>query len=640
MRRNPWVRVWFFCWVALSLLVDRGARAAEVYGQPPAAAGGLIASSWIDPNGSDSDMYAWDAFALAADQQIAEVSWRGGYLYNAYYGPVVDFRIRIYESIAGGFQPNVVKPPLVSYSVGGTAGETYAGSFGGTAMYDYRFTLPTPFPAKAGVKYWMQIEGVQRVYPDWALAVGTGGDGSHFMFSTGAHRYWSASADTAFALHTAASQTYSIGGNIALRFYASPVGGVTVTAGGQSAITTANGNYLITGLDAGTYIVACSLPGYGFEPISQELRVGPSRSGIDFKAYPTATISGRVTLNGVGLSGVTMFAGGYSAVTGPDGTYVITDLLPGQYYTSCLGRAGYTFAPPWVLALANPDAVGIDFTATSDLPPPPTGLSALPGNDRIELAWDAAAGAQSYRVKRGTASGGPYSVVGDGVTANGYVDLPLSGGTAYFYVVSSVNSKGEGPDSAELQTSTLPNAPLAPSGLMAFGGAGAVDLSWSAVTDAAYYRVKRSALTGGPYTVIAENVLIPSFGDRLLAPGTTWFYVVSAVSPGGESSDSAEAQASTDAGLASVTVSPAQVRGGRTARGTVALTGTARRAVTVLLASSGKAAAVPKQVVIKQGASSATFTITTRTVKKAQTVVLSAQLGEESRTTSLLVRVK
>lgn len=80
----------------------------------------------------------------------------------------------------GGSQPDVSNPPLVEYETGGNAGETFAGVFGGTTMYDYRFTLPASFHALAGVKYWIQFEAWQSGFPGWSIATGTGGDAYHF----------------------------------------------------------------------------------------------------------------------------------------------------------------------------------------------------------------------------------------------------------------------------------------------------------------------------------------------------------------------------------------------------------------------------------------------------------------------------
>jgi hypothetical protein len=191
--------------VALWSLSLWEANADVVFTRPPDGTGALIPSSWVDPDGSDSDMYAYDDFTLASDQTITEIHWRGGYIYGAPYGRVFNFTVTFYASIAGGSQPHCTNPQLPEiylayYDVGGIAGETLAGTYGGTTMYDYSFVLPSPFQATGGVKYWVRVEASQPTYPDWGIAVGTGGDGQHFAFSTGAAMFFFASGDTAFTL--------------------------------------------------------------------------------------------------------------------------------------------------------------------------------------------------------------------------------------------------------------------------------------------------------------------------------------------------------------------------------------------------------------------------------------------------------
>jgi hypothetical protein len=154
------------------------ADAGVLYQQPPNPSGGSYVSSWWDPDGSNYDRYVWDAFTLGASADIHSIQWRGTYGAS---GPVSDFTVAIYASIPAGTQPDVSHPPLVEYQTGGNAGETYAGVFGGVAMYDHDFTLPVAFHAQAGVKYWLQIEGWQAGFPDWSIAAGLGGDGSHFL---------------------------------------------------------------------------------------------------------------------------------------------------------------------------------------------------------------------------------------------------------------------------------------------------------------------------------------------------------------------------------------------------------------------------------------------------------------------------
>jgi cellulose 1,4-beta-cellobiosidase len=84
------------------------------------------------------------------------------------------------------------------------------------------------------------------------------------------------------------------------------------------------------------------------------------------------------------------------------------------------------------------------------VPPPPTGLTATPGSTAgtILLAWNASPGATAYKVKRGTVSGGPYSLVKK-VTTLSFTDIGLASGQRYYYVVLPVNSAGTGAPSAE-----------------------------------------------------------------------------------------------------------------------------------------------------------------------------------------------
>jgi hypothetical protein len=149
-----------------------------LYQQPPNPGGGSHVSAWWDPDGSNYDRYVWDAFSLASTATVLAIQWRGTYGAS---GPASNFTVAIYASIPAGTQPDVSRPPLVEYQTGGNADPTYAGVFGGATMYNYSFTLPVAFQAQAGIKYWLQIEGWQPGFPDWSMAAGLGGDGSHFL---------------------------------------------------------------------------------------------------------------------------------------------------------------------------------------------------------------------------------------------------------------------------------------------------------------------------------------------------------------------------------------------------------------------------------------------------------------------------
>lgn len=87
-----------------------------------------------------------------------------------------------------------------------------------------------------------------------------------------------------------------------------------------------------------------------------------------------------------------------------------------------------------------------------------------------------------------------------------------------------------------------PNIPI-PINLVAVADDSQVTLSWEAVSGATGYNVKRSTTAGGPYTTIVSNVSGTSYVDTGVVNGTTYYYVVTAITTEGESDNSNEASA-------------------------------------------------------------------------------------------------
>ncbi|GAA3990145.1 hypothetical protein GCM10022210_49560 [Mucilaginibacter dorajii] len=82
------------------------------------------------------------------------------------------------------------------------------------------------------------------------------------------------------------------------------------------------------------------------------------------------------------------------------------------------------------------------------IPAAPTGLSALQGDAKVTLNWTPTPDAVSYNVRRAVISGGPYTTIASNDTFTSYVDATVNTGSTYFYIVTAINRKGEGPASS------------------------------------------------------------------------------------------------------------------------------------------------------------------------------------------------
>jgi fibronectin type 3 domain-containing protein len=180
-------------------------------------------------------------------------------------------------------------------------------------------------------------------------------------------------------------------------------------------------------------------------------------------------------------------------------------------------------------------------------PPAPTNLTAAGGDQMVHLTWTGSSLAEYYEIWRATTAGGPYTWAGYAYETTGddygygYIgdEPPLQNGVRYYYVVTAVNSIGSSGYSNEASAVPVgPPAPPAPTGLAAAPGDQQVTLTWNASPGATGYYLKRSAASGGPYTVFDTSYGGTSYLVAGLTNGQTTYYTVSAFNSGGESPDS------------------------------------------------------------------------------------------------------
>jgi hypothetical protein len=94
----------------------------------------------------------------------------------------------------------------------------------------------------------------------------------------------------------------------------------------------------------------------------------------------------------------------------------------------------------------------------------------------------------------------------------------------------------------QLYANGLTPPPLAPASLTAAGINAQVALNWTPSVGATNYNLRRSTTSGGFYSALGSTVAT-NYTDLTVTNGTSYYYVVSAVSAAGESGNSAEARA-------------------------------------------------------------------------------------------------
>jgi subtilisin family serine protease len=211
-----------------------------------------------------------------------------------------------------------------------------------------------------------------------------------------------------------------------------------------------------------------------------------------------------------------------AVVTGT--SYVDATGIPGaryHYHVSAVGPSGGSVRGP--VATGGRDAV-------PSLPRIST--AALPGGARIDIQL--LEPAQSLRVLRGLASGGPYTVVAPNLPGGttSYTDSGLADGSFYYYTVEAVNPFGV---TRSLEAYAIPRAALGPpTGLVAIIQNGRVTLTWSAVAGARAYRVGRSQDGTLPIQeLVVPETFAPTATDFNLTNGIWHTYYVTTLGDAG-----------------------------------------------------------------------------------------------------------
>jgi hypothetical protein len=175
--------------------------------------------------------------------------------------------------------------------------------------------------------------------------------------------------------------------------------------------------------------------------------------GSTVPAAPTGLTAaggnGQVSLAWTVSSGATSYNVKHAAVSGGPYTTIATGITSTGYTDTGLANGTSYYYVVSAVNISGESLNSAEAGATT-VPAAPTGLSTTAGNAQVSLSWTGSFGATSYKIRRATVSGGSYATIASGLTATSYTDTGLANGTTYYYVVSAVDTGGEGANSMEV----------------------------------------------------------------------------------------------------------------------------------------------------------------------------------------------
>ena len=198
----------------------------------------------------------------------------------------------------------------------------------------------------------------------------------------------------------------------------------------------------------------------------------------------------------------------------------------------------------------------VEANATTKTTPPSNVLASATSSTSVTLTWKASPGSSSvsYSILRSPTGGGiNFVAVTAGTCQSALVnaftctDTSVTAGNSYYYVVIATTAGGSSSSSAEANAVTPSTSPA---NLVASAiDTSSINVTWNTSPGSAsvLYNVYRSGAEGGPYTIVSacNNLAVNNCSEASLMPGTTYYYVVTSVTAGGESAYSSQAQATT-----------------------------------------------------------------------------------------------
>lgn len=173
-------------------------------------------------------------------------------------------------------------------------------------------------------------------------------------------------------------------------------------------------------------------------------------------------------------------------------------------------------------ALTASEVSALYYTSLNPPPSAPASLAATAGNARVQLSWWEASAATSYNIKRSLNDGGPYVTITN-VATTAFADASVVNNRTYYYVVSAVNSIGEGNNSAQASASPSPLAVWFKADAITNLSNGAAVPAWTDSTGHGYNATQTVDASQPTYVTSAINGL-PVVRFSSARSSFLWFY--------------------------------------------------------------------------------------------------------------------
>lgn len=302
------------------------------------------------------------------------------------------------------------------------------------------------------------------------------------------------------------------------------------------------------------YVVQPAFPDTSLGQFSNEVSGVLSNATLATGLSVISTTQSSVSLEWPRISGASSYKVFRSTALGGPYTLVGQQVNTGLTVTGLAGLTEHFFKYSFVRSGVESAASTAVSARTWSTPSPPV---VTPGNNLIALGWGVIAGSTSYSVLR-SSDGETFATIASGLTLPQYNDSSALNSQIYVYRVVAHFPAGESRTSSNSTAVTPGLTPRTPTNLSVTKNLDGsdVELSWSPIAGATFYRIYRATTSGGPYSQVSQTSNSLNNTVTGHAAGTKYYFVVTAAIGSLESSYSNEVSiiptASPNAPLATV----------------------------------------------------------------------------------------